>query len=207
MNGVPSAPLSSPVILAVPGVDQRPCTAWCGPAATQEIFYKGQWGYTLAQIAAMEGSGDCYNGGTCILPIRDTLNQHAPGLPWANFYVAVRLNHNSLSDAGFDLRTKEEYDIGSYAMALMVLLDANPNDGTPYCLPGYCGGQTGIIHYITVNGYAGNYNGCDWSAQTYYRDSWYNPPDQHYTDHNYFTDCIYFNDGKGSCSGNTDIVW
>ncbi len=155
----------------------------------------------------MEGTGACGGAGTCKLRIRDTLNQHTPGLPWANYYVAVRLNHTSLYDAASDLPNKEYFDIHEHQMPLMVLLNANPPDGTPYCLQGYCAGPTNIVHYITANGYAGTYTGSDGSATTYYRDSWYKPADHHSVSLNCFADCIYFNDGAGSCSGDTDVIY
>ncbi len=220
LSSAPSALLSSPVVLSVPGVDQRPCLNYCGPASTQEIFYyKGERSHTLADIAVLEktddGTGHCWlkdhpeEGGTCVLPIRDALNQHTPGLPWANFYIATHLNHDSLYAAASALQSFEHTDMGgsSYRMPLIVLLNPNPPDGTPYYLPGYEGSKiTG--HYITVNGYEGIYDGSDGSARTYYRDSWYNPPDQHYTRLNCFADCIYFKDGYGSCTAERpNIIW
>lgn len=93
-------------------------------------------------------------------------------------------------------------------MPFIVLLNVNPPDGTPYLLKGYDpSGPIDIIHYITVNGYAGDYDGSDGSAATYYRDSWYNPSGQHSVSLNCFADCIYFNDGAGGCSGQTDVVY
>jgi hypothetical protein len=142
------------------------------------------------------------------LPIRDYLNAHTPGLPHANYYTAYRLNHSSRSAASSDLLTITKKGVGTNRMPLVVLVNPNPPDGTPHCLPGWCGGTTTAGHYLVVNGYEGNYDGSDGSAAIYYRDSWYNPGDQHWANLNNFADTIYYKDGSGSCtSANYDVVW
>lgn len=200
------------VTLAIGGVSQHPCGAYCAQAATQEIFHwKGQWSYTLDQIRSWENPGNvgCSSGaGTCLLPIRDTLNSGRISLPWAGFYVAYHLNHTSLTQAAYDLEAKTKSDISSYSMPLMALVNPNPPDGTPYCLPGWCGGTTTAGHYLTINGYNGTYNGSDASAAIYYLDSWYNPADQHWANTNNFADSIYYKNGSGSCTtAGYDLIW
>jgi hypothetical protein len=199
-------------VLAVPGVSQRPCGAYCAQAATQSVFYyKGQRSYSLDQIRSWQNPGNvgCSStAGTCLLPIRDTLNARTPGLPWANFYEAIRLNHDSLYAAARDLEAKTKNTVGTYRMPLIALVNPNPPDGTPYCLPGWCGGTTSAGHYLTINGYDGVYNGSDASAAIYYRDSWYNPADQHWANTNNFADAIYYKDGSGSCTtARYNLIW
>lgn len=197
------------VLLSVPGVNQRPCSGFCAIASSREILlYKGK-DIDMDTIAAGEGNPGCASGaGTCLLPIRDYLNAHTPGLPFANYYAAYRLNHSSRSAAASDLETITKKGVGTHRMPLIVLVNPNPPDGTPYCLPGWCGGTTTAGHYLVVNGYEGTYDGSDGSAAIYYRDSWYNPGDQHWANLNNFADTIYYKDGSGSCtSSNYDIVW
>jgi hypothetical protein len=199
-------------VLAVPGVSQHPCGAYCAQASTQAVlYYKGQRSYTLDQIRSWENPGNvgCSNpNGTCLLPIRDTLNARVPGLPWAGFYEAVRLNHDSLNAAARDLEAKTKNTVGTYRMPLIALVNPNPPDGTPYCLPGWCGGTTSAGHYLTINGYNGTYNGTDASAAIYYRDSWYAPADQHWANTNNFADAIYYKDGNGSCTtARYNLIW
>jgi hypothetical protein len=196
----------------VPGVSQRPCGAYCAQAATQSVLhYKGQYSYSLDQIRSWQNPGNvgCSNPyGTCLLPIRDSLNARVPGLPWAGFYEAIRLNHDSLRAAAYDLEAKTKNTVGRYRMPLIALVNPNPPDGTPYCLPGWCGGTTSAGHYLTINGYNGTYNGTDASAATYYRDSWYNPADQHWANTNNFADAIYYKDGSGSCTtARYNLIW
>jgi hypothetical protein len=202
---------TSPVLLSVSGVDQKPCNGYCAQASTQEIFhYKGQWGYSLDQIRTMEtGLTDgCYDSsGTCITPIRDTLNAHTPGLPYAGFYAIYHLDNSSLYNAASNLQSITRTDISTYAMPLVALVNPNPPDGTPYCLPGWCGGSTGVGHYLVINGYEGSYDGSDGSAAIWYVDSWVNPADQHWANTNNFADCIKYKNGDGSCSPPYDIVW
>lgn len=199
------------VTLSMSGVTQHPCGAYCGQAATQEIFhYKGQWSYTLDNIRSWENPGNvgCSNGaGTCLLPIRDTLNSGRISLPFSGFYVGWRVNHTSLTNAAYDLEAKTKEDINSYSMPLMALTNPNPPDGTPYCLPGWCGVAVSG-HYLTINGYNGTYNGSDASGAIYYLDSWYNPSDQHWANTNNFADSIYYKDGIGSCTSQQyDLIW
>lgn len=52
-------------VLAVPGVSQRPCGAYCAQAATQSVLhYKGQYSYSLDQIRSWENPGNvgCSSG-------------------------------------------------------------------------------------------------------------------------------------------------
>ena len=201
----------TPVTLSMSGVDQKPCGGYCGQASTQEILhYKGQWSYSLDNIRYWETglTSGCYDStGTCLTPIRDTLNSYTPGLPWANFYEAYHLNHNSLYDAATDLQRITQSDVSTYAMPLMALTNPNPPDGTPYCLPGWCGVNVDG-HYLVINGYAGSYDGSDASAAIYYLDSYYNPGDQHWANLNNFADAIYYKNGSGSCSSSLDdIIW
>jgi hypothetical protein len=204
-------PTVTAVTLAMSGVDQKPCGGYCGQASTQEIFhYKGQWSYTLDQIRVWETgltTGCSDSSGTCLTPIRDTLNNRTPGLPWAGFYVAYHLDHSSLYNAAVDLQRVTQSDVGTYHMPLVALTNPNPPDGTPYCLPGWCGVSVSG-HYLVINGYDGTYNGSDASAAIYYLDSYYNPADQHWANMNNFADSIYYKNGQGSCtSALYDIIW
>lgn len=204
-------PTITAVTLAMSGVDQKPCGGYCGQAATQEILhYKGQWSYTLDQIRTWETglTTGCYDtNGTCLTPIRDTLNNRTPGLPFAGFYAAYHLDHSSLYNAAVDLQRITQSDINTYRMPLVALTNPNPPDGTPYCLPGWCGVAVDG-HYLVINGYNGTYNGSDASAAIYYLDSYYNPADQHWANLNNFADSIYYKNGQGSCSSALyDIIW
>ncbi|ACZ43731.1 hypothetical protein Tter_2848 [Thermobaculum terrenum ATCC BAA-798] len=94
---------SSKILSGVPGIRQV-CSNYCGPAATQEILrYKGV-NVSQYTIADWEGTGACgSSSGTCLVPIRDVLNDHLPNLPYANYYVAYHLDDDTINATARDL--------------------------------------------------------------------------------------------------------
>ena len=199
------------ILDGVPGVDQRPCNGFCAVAATRGILlYKGMDVSMDAIAAVVQPGGGCASGlGTCLIPIVDYLNTTAPNLPWAGFYVPYRLNHDSLDAAAYDLERVIRADVGTFQMPLMVLLNPNPPDNSPYCLDGWCEGGTQYGHYITIIGITGAYDGTDGSCTVYYRDSWAAPGVQHQITLNGMVHAIFYKDGQGSCSGDAkyNVIW
>jgi hypothetical protein len=196
-------------VLGVRSVPQQ-CGNYCGPATMYEaVTYSGAV-TTQTQLAAAAGTPGCgiNAAGTCITAIRDVLNaryQNPPAPQW--FRTGP-------------LESAERYwgmagvDIYQQGVPLGNLINPNPADGSPYCLPTWCNTTASSVHFVLSAGLWGAYDGSDGSASVYYVDS---ATGQHLGDAagangwwisvNGMANVIGFNNGYGGCDGVNSVVW
>jgi len=196
-------------VLDVRSVPQQ-CGNYCGPATILEaLAYSGvQTSQTqLAQLAGTPGCG--INAiGTCISAIRTVLNQRYQNLPEPGWFRSA------------PLRNAEEYwgmtgvAVAEHGVPVGNLLNPNPADGSPYCLPTWCNTTASSVHFVLTSGVSGTYDGSDRAASVYYVDS---ATGQHlgdaagmngwWTSVNGMANVIAANNGYGGCDGINAIVW
>lgn len=196
-------------VLDVRSVPQQ-CGNYCGPATLYEaVTYSGVT-TTQAQMAAAAGTPGCgiNAAGTCITAIRNVLNARYLNPPAPDWFRTASLD------------SAEQYwgmvgvDVYRHGVPLGNLLNPNPADGSPFCLPTWCNTTASSVHFVLTTGLWGAYDGSDASASVYYIDS---ATGQHLGDAagangwwisvNGMAALIAANNGYGGCDGTNAIVW
>jgi len=186
------------------------CGNYCGPATIYEaVTYSGA-ATTQAQMAAAAGTPGCgiNAAGTCITAIRDVLNDRYLNPPAPAWFRTG------------PLESAERYwgmagvDVYQQGVPLGNLINPNPADGSPFCLPTWCNTTASSVHFVLATGIWGAYDGSDGSASVYYVDS---ATGQHLGDAagangwwisvNGMAGVIGFNNGYGGCDGVNSVVW
>lgn len=196
-------------VLDIKSVPQQ-CGNYCGPATIFEaVTYSGA-ATSQAQMAEAAGTPGCgINAiGTCITAIRSVLNARYLNLPAPAWFAT------SAVDGGERYWGMAGADIVGHGVPLGNLINPNPADGSPFCLPTWCNTTASSVHFVLTAGVAGAYDGTDRSASVYYVDS---ATGQHlgdaagangwWTSVNGMVSVIQANGGYGGCDGVNSVVW
>lgn len=196
-------------VLPVRSVPQQ-CGNYCGPATIYEAVAYSGVSTSQRQMASAAGTPGCgINAiGTCITAIRDTLNDQYQSLPAPRWYQTAAP------------ATAERYwglagaDIAQASVPLGNLINPNPADGSPFCLPTWCNTTASSVHFVLTTGITGAYDGTPASAAVHYVDS---ATGQHLGDAagangwwisvDGMFDIIAANHGYGGCDGLNGVVW
>ena len=196
-------------VLDVKSVPQQ-CGNYCGPATIYEALTYSGASTTQAQVAAAAGTPGCgiNSAGTCITAIRDVLNDRYVNPPAPGWFRTA------------PLESAERYwgmvgvSVNETGTPVGNLINPNPADGSPFCLPTWCNTTASSVHFVLTTGVAGAFDGSDGSASVYYVDS---ATGQHLGDAvgangwwislNGMASVIAANNGYGGCDGVNTVVW
>jgi hypothetical protein len=196
-------------LLNVRSVAQE-CGNYCGPATIlAAVTYSGAT-TTQAQMAREAGTPGCgiNAAGTCITAIRDVLNLRYLNPPAPNWFRTAPLQ------SAERLWGVAGVSVAQQGVPFGVLINPNPADGSPYCLPTWCNTTASSVHFVLVSGMHGAHDGSDASAGLYYVDS---ATGQHlgdaagangwWTSVNGLASVVAANNGYGGCDGVNALVW
>lgn len=196
-------------VLEVRSVPQQ-CGNFCGPASLYEAISFSGAAVTQAQLAAAAGTPGCgiNSAGTCITAIRDVLNARYLNPPAPGWFGTATVTSAERYWAMVGV------DVLQNGVPLGNLINPNPADGSPYCMPTWCNTTASSVHFVLTSGIAGAFDGSDRSASVYFVDS---ATGQHLGDAvgangwwmsvNSMTSIIMANDGYGGCQGRDSVVW
>lgn len=186
------------------------CGNFCGPATLYSaVTYSGA-STTQAQMALAAGTPGCgiNAAGTCVSAIRNVLNARYLNPPAPSWF---QMSPPPDAERYWGMVGVDVYERG---VPLGNLINPNPADGSPYCMPTWCNTTASSVHFVLTTGVAGAYDGSDRSASVYFVDS---ATGQHLGDAvgvngwwmsvNSMTSIIAFNDGYGGCEGASSVVW
>lgn len=186
------------------------CGNFCGPASLYEAISFSGAAVTQAQLAAAAGTPGCgiNSAGTCITAIRDVLNARYLNPPAPGWFGTATVTSAERYWAMVGV------DVLQNGVPLGNLLNPNPADGSPYCMPTWCNTTASSVHFALTSGIAGAFDGSDRSASVYFVDS---ATGQHLGDAvgangwwmsvTSMASIIMANDGYGGCQGRDSVVW